>query len=239
MELKRSIGRALDVVANVVPRAFIPTSFKYRRELAYWDYVWKKENRSFENAWYEKLMLAIAGEDDASFVAGKVLADFGCGPRGSLHWADGAARRIGIDVLANAYRRFGTDQHNMEYVESSEKKIDLPTDSVDIMFTLNAMDHVDDFEAMCSEILRVLKPGGQFIGSFNLEEPATFAEPQCLSDQDVNDTLLSHLQVDSYRVAAQGPAEDTYCHFFDGSEPPTSGERYLWVVATNPAGGAG
>jgi SAM-dependent methyltransferase len=224
----------LDVIANVLPRAFIPTSFKYRRELAYWDYQWKKEGRAFENSWYKQLMLAIAEEDDEDFISGKVIADFGCGPRGSLCWATGAERRIGIDVLANVYRRFGTDAHNMEYLESSENEIALPADSVDIMFTLNAMDHVDDFDAMCQEILRVLKPGGTFVGSFNLEEPATFAEPQCLTEQNVNDALLRHLKIESYRVASQGPGEDTYHHFFDNSEPPTSGERYLWVRARKP-----
>ena len=48
------------------------------------------------------------------------------------------------------------------------------------------------------------------------------------------DTMLRHLETSSYRVAAQGPGEDTYCHFFDNSEPPTSGERYLWVRARKP-----
>ena len=223
MEWKRKVGRGLDVIANVIPRKLIPTSFKYRRELAYWAYQWKKEGRTFENSWYKQLMLAIAEEEDEGFVAGKVIADFGCGPRGSLCWATDAERRIGIDVLANVYRRFGTDAHNMEYVESSEKEISLPDNSVDIMFTLNAMDHVDDFDAMCNEILRIIKPGGIFIGSFNLEEPATFAEPQFLTEQSVKETLLGRLDIKSYRVASQGPGEDTYRHFFDNSEPPTFG----------------
>jgi hypothetical protein len=30
------------------------------------------------------------------------------------------------------------------------------------------MDHVDNFDAMCSELLRILRPGGELIGSFNL-----------------------------------------------------------------------
>ena len=235
MELKRRIGRGLDMIANVLPRACIPTTFKYRRELAYWAYQWKKEGRKFENAWYKKLMLSIAGEENDDFVRGKVVADFGCGPRGSLCWAAGAERRIGIDVLADAYRRFGTDGHNMEYLKSSEKEIALPSGSVDIMFTLNAMDHVDDFDAMCREILRVLKPGGDFIGSFNLEEPATFAEPQCLTEQDVEDNILKYMDIGTYRVAMQGPGEDTYRHFFDNSKPPMSGPRYLWVRARKPA----
>ena len=176
-------------------------------------------------------MLAIAEEENEDYVAGKVIADFGCGPRGTLCWATGAERRMGIDVLANAYRRFGIDAHNMEYVKCSEKEIPLPAESVDIVFTLNAMDHVDDFDTMCKEILRILKPGGDFIGSFNLEEAATFAEPQCLTDSKVNDTLLRHLEINLYRVALQGPEEETYHHFFDNSVPPTSGPRYLWVRA--------
>ena len=116
-------------------------------------------------------MLAMAEEPDDNFLKGKIVADFGCGPRSSLFWASSASLKIGIDVLADRYADEFTDNiisHGMIYLKSTEKVIPLPSNFVDVMFTLNAIDHVDSFSNMCSEIIRVLKPGGDFIGSFNL-----------------------------------------------------------------------
>ncbi len=121
-------------------------------------------------------MLAMAEEKDTDFYEGKIIADFGCGPRGSLVWAEKPCFRIGIDALADIYADEFTDNiinHGMIYVKSTEKVIPLPSNSIDIMFTLNAVDHVDCFSEMCDEIIRVIKPGGEFIGSFNLEEPSS------------------------------------------------------------------
>lgn len=50
--------------------------------------------------------------------------------------------------------------HGMIYLKSTEKVIPLPSEFVDIIFTVNAIDHVNNFEIMCDEIIRVLKPGG-------------------------------------------------------------------------------
>ncbi len=50
----------------------------------------------------------------------KVLLDFGCGPRGSLTWANMAKRRIGANVLAQSYlEKFENSMrmHNMEYLK--------------------------------------------------------------------------------------------------------------------------
>ena len=76
---------------------------KYSAELSYWRSKFKSNGGVFNNAHYEKLMLAMAQETDDRFLQDKVVADFGCGPRGSLVWAASASMRIGIDVLADQY----------------------------------------------------------------------------------------------------------------------------------------
>jgi len=216
---------------KALARRLAPTRAKQAAELAYWRSRWEQEGRNLGNSHYEKLMLAMAGEKDASFLAGKVVADFGCGPRGSLCWATQAKARIGIDVLADAYAEFGIDRHDMSYVRCTERSIPLPSGHVDVLFTLNALDHVAHFEVMCREILRVLRPGGDFIGSINLGKSSTISEPQCLTAQGVQDCLLSHLKVGLYRLAPKGPEEDTYRYFFE--EPPEKEwtPRILWVRA--------
>jgi SAM-dependent methyltransferase len=183
-------------------------------------------------------MLAMAEEPDSSFLAGKVVADFGCGPRGSLVWATDATVRIGIDVLADRYcDEFTGDvlSHAMVYLKSTEKVIPLPDGLVDVMFTVNAIDHVDDFPRMCSEILRVIRRGGLFIGSFNLEEPSGPAEPQRLDERSIDDHLLGRLEVQSYRLTAKPKQGDVYAPFFEELLPYHRGEEgYLWVRALKP-----
>lgn len=211
-------------------------SNKHDAELASWRIWYNKENGFFRRLdRYELLMLAMAGKTTDDFLKGKVVADFGCGPRGSLIWASSASLRIGIDVLSDRYADEFTESilsHGMIYLKCTEKVIPLPTSFVDIMFTLNAMDHVDNFAIICNEIIRVLKPGGQFIGSFNIGNPPTIEEPQTLTERAIKENLLSKLYVQSYRLTVAGPKDDLYAPFFDSKLTYLPGQPgILWVKA--------
>jgi SAM-dependent methyltransferase len=164
--------------------------FKYSEELDYWRQRFKNGKWMLED-YYQARLLEIAGEADQNFVADKVIADFGCGPRGSLCWAAKARSRIGLDVLAIEYTEFDIADQNMIYVVCSEKEIPLPTKYVDVLFTMNSLDHASHLNAICKEFLRIIKPGGILIGSFNLHEQGTFSEPQTLTEAKL-DRLLLH-----------------------------------------------
>jgi SAM-dependent methyltransferase len=210
---------------------------KQSSEINFWKYEYSVNNNSFYNKQYRKLMLAIAGEVDESFIKGKIVADFGCGPCGSLVWAESATIRIGIDVLVDQYSHYFPSilSHGMIYLKSSEETIPLPSEFVDVMFSLNAIDHVNNLPIMCKEIIRVIKPGGLFCCSFNLEEPATIFEPQRLTEQNIKDNLLDFLDIKSYRVTIPGPKDDQYKPFFDGNLKYAKGQHgILWVKAQKP-----
>ena len=221
------------IYRKIVP---YPTPDKGAEELRFWVKEYEREGGRFENDWYAKNMLAMAAEDDDTFLAGMIVADFGCGPRGSLQWASSAKERIGIDVLAQAYtQRFDMSSHGMRYVANTEEEIPLPSDHLDFLFTVNAMDHVDSFDRMCMELLRILKPGGEFIGSFNLHEPPTPCEPQSLDEDTIQSHLLKHLQIKSYRTAPKGPEGQRYAHFWNHTRTLDRGEEgFLWVRAKKP-----
>jgi SAM-dependent methyltransferase len=228
------VPRSLRTRAKVILGFWLPGAFKYKKELDFWDTCYKEEGAQFENEYYRKRMLGMAGEPDDSFLSGRIVADFGCGPRGSLWWATSARLRIGIDVLTEEYSKFNIRAHDMVYVSCSEWKIPLPSNYVDVLFTLNAMDHVSHFAVMCRELLRILSPGGLLIGSFNLDEAPTLSEPQRLTEKTIQKHLLKHLHVESYRIAAPGEPDSLYLHFFDGSASPTAGPRFLWIRARKP-----
>lgn len=212
---------------------------KYDTELSFWRSRLEIDKGRFNNSHYERLMLAMAEESSDDFLEGKIVADFGSGPRGSLVWASSALLRIGIDVLADRYADEFTDNitsHGMIYLKSTEKVIPLPPDFVDILFTLNAIDHVDNFSGICDEIVRVLKPSGEFIGSFNLEEPPSHCEPQQLNERIIKENLLNKLEVKSYRITKKGPKANQYLPFFEGNLSYKPGqEGILWVRAKKPS----
>ncbi|MCS6786994.1 MAG: class I SAM-dependent methyltransferase [Thiobacillaceae bacterium] len=232
-----NIAKTFKSIVGPLYRSFFPypTQNKYDQELGFWIKEYTREGGKFENDWYEKLMLAMAGENDDEFIHGKIVADFGCGPRGSLQWAIKAKERIGLDILADKYSEmFDLAAHNMRYIANTESRIPLPSDYVDVLFTINAMDHVDDFSAMCNELIRILKPGGEFIGSFNLHEPPTPCEPQSLDEEKIHKCLLRHLVVRSYRTAPRGPEENRYLYFWENKPLIGKEEGFLWVRATKP-----
>ncbi|MFH2008009.1 MAG: class I SAM-dependent methyltransferase [bacterium] len=204
---------------------------KHVAELHYWKRQESIAGGRLSNLWYEHRLLGLTEHGDAAALAGKVVADFGCGPCGSLCWAAAAKRRIGIDVLADVYRRaFDLAAHGYEYVACDERSIPLPTDSVDVLFTLNAMDHVHDFPAMSAELLRILRPGGSFYGSFNLDEEPTEAEPQTLSAEEVDEHIAAHLDDVVRLLSPRGPDGSPYrcCEQRRPAEPGDR-PRILWL----------
>jgi SAM-dependent methyltransferase len=112
--------------------------------------------------------------------ANKRVLDIGCGPRGSLEWADCAAERIGLDPLADEYRSLGIDAHGMQYVSSGAETIPFPDGYFDIVATFNSLDHVDDVGAAISEMTRVTAPGGTGLVIVEVNHRATPTEPHSL-----------------------------------------------------------
>jgi len=212
------------------------SEMKYDGELYFWKEAMKKNKRKETDAYYRKFMISLANEVTDDFTKGKVLADFGCGPRGTLTWAYKAEFRLGIDVLVPKYfNEFGDEMigHNMIYVTSTEKYIPIPDNKVDCLITMNSLDHVDSLHDMCSELLRIMKPGGVLLGSFNLYEPRTECEPQTLDEYKLKDTLLKNMEVESLKYAYMD--EDApYKRMFDGNyvdKPDGKCPCVMWVKA--------
>ncbi len=211
---------------------------KTSSETKYWQRQYRAQNHSFHNEFYSKLMLSISDESDDSFLLNKVVADFGCGPRGSLVWAKSAGLRIGIDILATRYLQLFPKEllrHNMVYVTSTELHIPLPDEFCDVVFSVNSLDHVQNLVPMCNELRRILKPGGQLIGSFNLNHPPQKEEPQTLSENTLRKHLFRDYAIKHWWVSAPGNAENIYQPLYSRNPiPSNSGIKYLWARAYKP-----
>jgi len=209
-------------------------SEKADAEIGYWKKRFDLEGGRLQNSWYQKLMCCISGKDKAWF-SGKVVCDFGSGPRGSLEWLNNASKVICADVLVQAYGDLGIREHNAIYIETTEDRIPLLSEYCDVVFTINSIDHVDNLETMCRELLRITKRGGYLAGSVNLNEPPTPAEPQTITKEIFDKCLGSKLCLERVLVAPRYPgAGQNYKHLYDycetGKELPPVGSQvgYLW-----------
>jgi SAM-dependent methyltransferase len=149
---------------------------KQRAELGYW-----RARRGMEGGLggdhYERFFTGYFGLD-RSFYAGKSVLDIGCGPRGTLEWADDAAARVGLDPLADEYRALGAATHRMTYVAGSAEQMPFSDQAFDVIATFNSLDHVDSLEDAISEIARVARPDALLLLLTDVGHDPTFTEPQ-------------------------------------------------------------
>lgn len=172
--------QAIKSAASVAYRNLLPKKFKERHELAFWRQRFAQENGTLWNAHYEQYYTKVFGID-RDFYSGKRMLDIGCGPRGSLEWADMARERIGLDSLAKEYRKLGAKRHKMRYVAAGAESIPFPTGYFDAAFAFNSLDHVQDVDRTIAEIKRVVKLNGLFLLITELNHDATPTEPQSFS----------------------------------------------------------
>lgn len=125
---------------------------------------------------YEYLMTTRMGMSRSDYVDTRV-ADVGPGPRGSLEWADMTKLRVGIDPLANAYVSLGVAKQKMSYVVASASDIPFPDRYFDIVTSINSLDHVADVGTAVKEMQRILRPGGLFLLSTDVNHRPTPCEP--------------------------------------------------------------
>lgn len=154
-------------------------------ELAYWRQRVDAEGQLM-NHWYKWFYTDCFGLSDADYADARVL-DIGCGPRGSLEWADMTAERVGLDPIADDYLELGAADHKMTYVQAGAEAIPFPDGYFDAVFSFNSLDHVDDVDAAISEIKRVTKRAGIFLLLVDIHREPTPQEPIVLDWSVVND----------------------------------------------------
>jgi 2-polyprenyl-3-methyl-5-hydroxy-6-metoxy-1,4-benzoquinol methylase len=130
-----------------------PRAYKQSMELRFWKHLYSVNNwkSGFANLAYETLYTGAFGLLRKDYNAKRVL-DIGCGPMGSLEWANMTAQRVGLDPLVPYYLKLGAVKHKMEYVAARSEDIPFPEGHFDIVTCLNALDHVDDLDATIREV---------------------------------------------------------------------------------------
>ena len=164
-------------LAKGIRRLLGPRDEKLAAELAWWQERRAAGGELEEGVPYYRWMFTDHFGLPLEFYRGKRLLDVGCGPRGSLEWADGAAERVGVDPLAGRYRLLHSRRQAMRYVRAGAERIPFPDGHFDVVSTFNSLDHVDDAGAAVREIARVAKPGATLLLLVDIDHEPTPTEP--------------------------------------------------------------
>lgn len=186
--LRAAAKTVVNSALSVLPQA-ARASFKRYHELRYWKSVTRpirndRAKLEHERSHYEHFFTAFFGLTRADF-AGKAMLDIGCGPCGSLEWAKEAAERVGLDPLADDYRKLANDTQAMTYCAAPSESIPYPDGHFDCVSTFNSLDHVDDVSATIAEIKRVTKAGGRVLLIVEIGHEPTPTEPHYLDESIV------------------------------------------------------
>lgn len=122
---------------------------------------------------------------EPTYFSGKSVLEIGPGPLGLSRFFAGADV-CAVDPLLATYRRAGypVDNQGIYYLQMFAEDLKFEDESFQCAISVNAIDHVDDFEKTISEIERVVKPDGEIRIDFHYHEK-TVTEPHVLNDEIV------------------------------------------------------
>jgi SAM-dependent methyltransferase len=225
--LKPTAKVLLNSALSVLPKA---TQLKYKEyhELRYWrgvatTLVGNTAQQAHERAHYEHFFTTFFGLTKADY-AGKAVLDIGCGPCGSLEWADTARQRVGLDPLADAYRKLvEDDKQQMTYCAAPSEKIPFADGHFDIATTFNSLDHVDDVDATIAELKRVTSPTGRILVIVEFGHAPTPTEPHWL-DETIAEKFGPQFKAHDVRVFGVREDHNLYASMLD-NVPHVKGEE--------------
>jgi ubiquinone/menaquinone biosynthesis C-methylase UbiE len=158
--------------------------FGKKRQKEFYEWLFwklkKLKEKSLTNHHYEEFFTSYFGFELADY-KGKKVVDVGCGPRGSLEWAEVAQERVGLDTLADKYVKMEGKHHKMNYVQAGAEDIPFDDGYFDFVSSFNSLDHVDDLDRSIGEIARVVKSGGYFMLISDIHSYPTICEPSAFS----------------------------------------------------------
>jgi ubiquinone/menaquinone biosynthesis C-methylase UbiE len=122
---------------------------------------------------------------ERDFFAGKRVLEIGNGPLAPILQFDDCERH-GIDPLNNMYMDAGWPlfAYDAKFISMGAERLPYPDEYFDAVLSVNALDHVDDFNKVASEMQRVVKSGGEIRFEVEYHQP-TVTEPLQLNDAKV------------------------------------------------------
>ena len=171
---------------------------------------------------------------------GKTVLDLGCNRGYLLHsfLQHEEFTPIGADLvpeyLKDARRDYGD---KIRFIQTTPTTIPLPDNSVDVVYTIDTVEHLSQPKELFGEVYRVMKPGGIFLVHFNpwlnphgshLEDIITFPWPHVVFSMETLLTVAARLY--------DSPAYATSCYYLDAEgqkKPNPYLKRQMWSTYLN------
>jgi ubiquinone/menaquinone biosynthesis C-methylase UbiE len=202
---------------------------KERAELSFWRSKHESEQvlRNDHYRFFYTTFFDLTEED----YRGHRILDVGCGPRGSLEWANTAAERVGLDPLVDRYRALGIDRHSMSYCHAPVEAIPYENEHFDRVISFNSLDHVADLFQALAEITRVIKYGGSFLLIVEVNHPPTPTEPVELKEGELKAKLLTAYDIRSWRAYELRSDHDIYKSLREGTPQSSLQAGHKGIIA--------
>lgn len=105
-----------------------------------------------------------------------IILDIGCGPYDSISAIQG--KHIFLDDIMDAYVDKLSATHDGLRVCARTELMPFSDRSIDVVYSINMIDHVDDMPETMAEVHRVLKPGGKvYMQTYYNSHPLLETEP--------------------------------------------------------------
>lgn len=121
---------------------------------------------------------------------GERVLEIGCGPLVPILQFDDCERH-GIDPLLDRYIEAGWPLYDYDarLLSVHGENLPYPDNWFDSVISVNALDHVDDFQAVAREMIRVAKCGGRIMFAVEYHHDPTLTEPIRLNDRVIADAF--------------------------------------------------
>lgn len=224
--MKESLKSTLGFALSMAPQR-MQVAVKEQMEMLYWRINRWKSGDVVYNGHYELCFTEVFGLEKSHY-DGKRLLDIGCGPLGSLEWADNAVERVGADPLAEKYKRLHPNRFTMEFVRTGSEDMPFETGHFDVVSIFNALDHVEDVAAAAAEAERVLAPGGDLLLIVEVDHPPTLTEPHMLTESVLD--LFPNCEVVTRRTVTVNADHNLYESVFTGEPRTTPGTPGILIA---------
>ena len=126
------------------------------------------------------------------------VLDLGCGDGFlSYRMAEQGYQVTSMDLSLNRLKRFKeqADRLNIKQIEGDISKVDLPSESFDLIVCSEVIEHLPNYKEVLTEVWRLLKKGGHFIVTVpNNQRLKIFTCPHCLKKFYQDDHVNSFTQ---------------------------------------------
>jgi SAM-dependent methyltransferase len=117
---------------------------------------------SVENYWFRRH--EVTYRQALPLCAGRVVVDAGCGEGyGTALLAEVADRLVGVELVADVVAHARAAYPSVEFVQADLCDLPITSTTVDVVVSLQVIEHLPDVARYLSEMRRILRPGGRFL----------------------------------------------------------------------------